>query len=155
MTTTPEPAQRELAQLSRLAMDPQIAVAERATALLTAHQRMDAGSCLCGWGELGKSHPGHQADTLARAGLFVAADHPARLADDSGRAGPLRVYPDGVLPENMAEIDRNARAYGWEIGHGEDLAEVVDATDGNPFLNREWRNEIERNKGIDGGAEAS
>lgn len=72
MTTNPSPAQREIAQLTRIAMDPQIALAERARALLTAHQRMDVGGCLCGWGRLGASHPGHQVDMLARAGLLAA-----------------------------------------------------------------------------------
>jgi len=32
---------------------------------LTAHQRQNSSSCLCGWAELGKSHPAHQAAVLA------------------------------------------------------------------------------------------
>jgi hypothetical protein len=77
---TSENAQREIAHLTRHAMDARLDPVERAGALLIAHQRRDVGSCLCGWGELGKSHAGHQADELARAGLLVAADHHARLA---------------------------------------------------------------------------
>lgn len=38
--------------------------------ILIAHQRMDHSGCLCGWGELGRSHPGHQAAMLAQAGLL-------------------------------------------------------------------------------------
>jgi hypothetical protein len=74
---TSENAKREIAHLTRHAMDTRLDPIERVGALLIAHQRRDAGSCLCGWAELGKSH---QADELARAGLLVAADHHARLA---------------------------------------------------------------------------
>lgn len=41
-----------------------------AEAILVAHQRYDCGSCLCGWSELGRSHAGHQAAMLRRAGLL-------------------------------------------------------------------------------------
>ena len=34
-----------------------------AEAVLVAHQR-HRGGCLCGWAELGKSHPGHQVAML-------------------------------------------------------------------------------------------
>jgi hypothetical protein len=43
----------------------------QAQAILTAHQRRDVGSCLCGWSELGKSHPGHQVAMLREAGLLL------------------------------------------------------------------------------------
>jgi len=43
---------------------------ETAQAILTAHQRRDYGSCLCGWSELGKSHPGHQVAMLREAALL-------------------------------------------------------------------------------------
>ena len=42
-----------------------------AEAVLIAHQRRDFGSCLCGWGELGKSHAGHQVVMLREAGLLA------------------------------------------------------------------------------------
>ena len=38
--------------------------------ILVAHQRRDISSCLCGWAELGKSHPGHQVAMLREAGLL-------------------------------------------------------------------------------------
>jgi hypothetical protein len=72
VTDLTDNARQEIAQLTRFAADTQRDPAERATALLTAHQRRDAGSCLCGWAELGKSHARHQADMLARAGLLAA-----------------------------------------------------------------------------------
>jgi hypothetical protein len=44
-------------------------------------------------------------------------------------------------------IDRNARAYGYEIGqlgYGADdvLPDVVDSTPGNPFLSTDWRTKV-------------
>lgn len=37
-----------------LVLDP-----DRAVDVLVAHQRRDIGGCLCGWSDLGKSHPEH------------------------------------------------------------------------------------------------
>lgn len=66
MTTDLSPRARgELDALARV-RGPQ-----RAEAILTAHQRRDVGSCLCGWSELGKSHAGHQVAMLREAGLLV------------------------------------------------------------------------------------
>ena len=42
---------------------------QKAEAILVAHQR-HRGGCLCGWSELGKSHPGHQVAMLREAGLL-------------------------------------------------------------------------------------
>lgn len=41
-----------------------------AAAVLVAHQRRDAGSCLCGWSELGRSHARHVAEVLRVAGAL-------------------------------------------------------------------------------------
>lgn len=42
--------------------------------------------------------------------------------------------------ETLEEIDRNARAYGWEIGKGQTIGEPeLDTTDGNPFEDPNWR----------------
>lgn len=41
-----------------------------AQAILTAHQRQDYKGCICGWSELGKSHPGHRVAMLREAGLL-------------------------------------------------------------------------------------
>lgn len=43
---------------------------EIAEAILVAHQRYDIRGCLCGWAELGKSHPRHQVAMLRKAGLL-------------------------------------------------------------------------------------
>jgi hypothetical protein len=40
--------------------------------ILVQHQRRDIASCICGWAELGKSHPAHQAAMLRDAGLLVS-----------------------------------------------------------------------------------
>jgi hypothetical protein len=58
--------------------DSGMTIDETATAILTAHQRRDHGSCLCGWSELGKSHPGHQVAMLREAALLN--DPPAEAA---------------------------------------------------------------------------
>lgn len=42
---------------------------EQAEAILIAHQR-HKGGCLCGWAELGMSHPAHQVAMLREAGLL-------------------------------------------------------------------------------------
>lgn len=41
-----------------------------AASILIAHQRRDAGSCLCGWSELGHSHAEHVAEILDLAGAL-------------------------------------------------------------------------------------
>lgn len=40
---------------------------------------------------------------------------------------------------NIDEIDRNARAYGFEIGRGQEIGPQVNASEDNPFLSRDWR----------------
>lgn len=48
-------------------------VENRAMLILTAHQRRDVGCCLCDPDQpgLGRSHPMHQVQMLAEAGLLV------------------------------------------------------------------------------------
>jgi hypothetical protein len=46
--------------------------------------------------------------------------------------------------EDLAEVDRNARAYGYEIGRGHPLVEVIQESDeANPFLDPNWRDHLE------------
>jgi hypothetical protein len=52
---------------------------EAAEAILIAHQR-HRGGCLCGWSELGRSHPGHQVAMLREAALLN--DQAVRASDD-------------------------------------------------------------------------
>lgn len=53
--------------------------------VLIAHQRRDNRSCICGWAELGKSHPAHQVKMLAEAGLLETASVAYSGAAVSGR----------------------------------------------------------------------
>lgn len=48
----------------------------------------------------------------------------------------------GLTDDQVEEIDRNARAYGWEIGRGQMLGVQVDTTENNPFMERNWRDAI-------------
>lgn len=47
--------------------------------VLIAHQRMDVGSCRCGWGSepqhLGRSHSQHVLDELRVAGYSIVRDY--------------------------------------------------------------------------------
>lgn len=57
------------------ALNPRMTVEEAAEVVLTAHQRRDIQGCICGWSELGRSHPKHQVAMLCEAGLLK--DHRA------------------------------------------------------------------------------
>jgi hypothetical protein len=58
-------------------------VSRTAEAILVAHQRRDFGSCLCGWSELGKSHPAHQVRMLVEAGTLAADGAAAQVEGDT------------------------------------------------------------------------
>jgi hypothetical protein len=51
------------------------------------------------------------------------------------------------LPEGIAhiilEMDRNARAYGWEIGRGQLISPNVYVSEDNPFMDEDWRDAAE------------
>ncbi len=49
--------------------------------------------------------------------------------------------------QDLDEIDRNARAYGFEIGRGQALAERIESSEDNPFLDPNWRDLIKENAG--------
>lgn len=42
-------------------------------------------------------------------------------------------------PGTIDEIDRNARAYGWDVGQGAPLDDQIESRPGNPFLDPKWR----------------
>lgn len=44
-----------------------------------------------------------------------------------------------MTEDEIQEMDRNARAYGWEIGRGQAIGPEIDTTPGNPFLDPDWR----------------
>jgi hypothetical protein len=60
-------ARRELDALA------QVRGPQWAEAILISHQR-HRGGCLCGWSELGKSHPGHQVAKLREVGLLTQVE---------------------------------------------------------------------------------
>lgn len=68
--------QSELAALARLVANERLSTPARAAAALVAHQRMDAGGCVCGYRALGASHARHVADALYDAGLLVPSRKP-------------------------------------------------------------------------------
>lgn len=46
------------------------------------------------------------------------------------------------------EMDRNARAFGWEIGRGHPLTDLVmECSPENPFLDPEWKSKIKNEAG--------
>jgi hypothetical protein len=51
-----------------------VTVDETAEAILVDHQRRDITGCLCGWSELGRSHPRHQVAMLREAGLLSTVE---------------------------------------------------------------------------------
>lgn len=51
-----------------------------AEAILTAHQRRDSGSCLCGWNRLGESWSTHVAEVLDAAGAL--RDKPPKVEEE-------------------------------------------------------------------------
>lgn len=66
---------------------------ETVQATLVAHQRLDIQGCVCGWAELGRSHPAHQVEMLRRAGVLndprtVVEWHPYDIDDKAATAPP-------------------------------------------------------------------
>lgn len=57
----------------------------------------------------------------------------------------LKDFPDELV-KALEEVDRNARAYGFEIGKGQDLSEEIFTSDDNPFMDTNWRELIEAKK---------
>lgn len=47
------------------------------------------------------------------------------------------------LAEALLEMDRNARAYGFEVGRGAPLVDEIGPSPDNPFMDLEWREEVE------------
>ena len=43
---------------------------------------------------------------------------------------------------DIEEIDRNARAYGYEIGRGQPIAKTIETSEDNPFLDKDWKSKI-------------
>lgn len=78
--------------------------------VLVDHQRQSSG-CLCGWAELGKSHPRHQVAALTDAGLLA---DPATIRWE-GMAEALDWAADwlesvGDVNEKLGYLRANAKA---------------------------------------------
>ncbi len=43
------------------------------------------------------------------------------------------------IDKAIEEIDRCARAYGFEIGRGQSLEQKVNVSKDNPFVDKNWR----------------
>lgn len=61
----------------------------------------------------------------------MCPDHPGPLDDATDHVCRLRPV--------IEDLDRNARAYGWEIGRGKTLGETVEMSPDNPFRDPDWR----------------
>lgn len=82
-----------------------------ASAVLVAHQRYDASSCLCGWSELGQSWADHVAAVLDAAGALRDRP-PAGERTDVRRVTHYVLTSGGSVPEDISRaIDRLIRAW--------------------------------------------
>jgi hypothetical protein len=78
--------------------------------VLIAHQRRDAGSCLCGWAELGRSHASHQVDALREvfAGVwdegYVSAWRTIRRWSDESDLPDVNPYRPRSPSQALADI---------------------------------------------------
>jgi len=68
-------------------------------------------------------------EQLAKLGAVIAME----LMSTSNKKDP-----------DLLEMDRMARAYGFEIGRGQRLTESVQTQGDNPFLDPNWREKIDR-----------
>ena len=80
-----------------------------AAAVLVAHQRYDAGSCLCGPLPLGSSHAEHQAEVLDAAGALRQRPERPRPGGLADRLGDRARVPDHVAARTYTPlVDPNA-----------------------------------------------
>lgn len=84
----------------------------RAAQVLIAHQRLDIGSCLCGWGvktgQLGKCHSRHVAGELAAAGVLAVSERhelcpTEREAREAAETSHTRGFQARVLSREIGE----------------------------------------------------
>jgi hypothetical protein len=69
--------------------------------------------------------------------MAVEDVNPAKV--DAWRVTPEEFKHNSPL---VKEHDRNARAYGYEVGKGAKLGRVVLATDDNPFMDPDWADKV-------------
>lgn len=97
--------------------------------VLVYHWATNTSGCGCGWRELGKSHPEHVVN-IYEASIKIR---------EQKNIGDIVMDKKTYTEEQVAEFDRCARAYGWEIGNGQPITAKLETTKGNPFMNPNWR----------------
>lgn len=100
-----------------------------AEAVLVAHQVHGNASCLCGWNELGRSHPRHQVAMLRAAGLLAYL----HKGETTGRTRIVVLTSDGSrrLAAFEAADPREIEIWraGFEVGFGRPYAfEITEVT---------------------------
>jgi hypothetical protein len=98
-----------------------------------ANANTDGTPCAAAPAHVPPENVGQPIDFAGPTGRELPGEHwNARIIRETADASPP--------PPDLAEIDRNARAYGWEIGHrGISPIEVVGCSEGNPFMDSDWR----------------
>jgi hypothetical protein len=135
------------------------------TEVLTAHQRHNSRSCLCGWDALGKSHPQHQEAMLTAAGygpagatavIHVAHDteaHARSYNEGYDAAVTQGLADDPTLADDWLQDKlRTAAAAGlrsvydiWGAGGRATIRMGELAAADKTILSGEWDNHIEWN----------
>lgn len=110
--------------------------AQRAEAILVAHQRRDISGCICGWSELGKSHPGHQVAMLREAALQTPTLSPDLAAIqtrlEAATDGPWIAVTDTGRKDGVALVGAEA-----DRGTGRAVA-VLAGTNGRRHADAEF-----------------
>lgn len=47
-----------------------------------------------------------------------------------------------ITKDMLDDMDRNARAYGWEIGKGKPLTTEMEMSPDNPFTDKNWKDNV-------------
>lgn len=97
----------------------------------------------------------YQGQRIRLEALALACAHKSTASDDTllKTAALYEKYIDlGIESvkgykvtndDNLEEMDRCARAYGWEVGNGHPLAVIIeDISEDNPFIHENWRDDV-------------
>ena len=76
----------------------------------------------------------------AKAVAFTELQNTSMWSHFAIAEGAPLINESNVLNENVLdELDRNARAYGFEVGRGRVIRPNMKASVDNPFLHQDWR----------------
>jgi hypothetical protein len=71
------------------------------------------------------------------------SDGAPRMVIWTNTTPPTKIMAYIIDPDAVDEVDRNARAYGWEVGNGHPLVEQINTlSEDNPFMNAYWKNNM-------------